>query len=71
MAGLAASLADIDAYENQLFDEYNGEGRKCQEDFYDDLEYGDWDSAEEGDRYYDPTLKKRGSYADRCPAIVW
>lgn len=39
---MQSSLADLEAWENALFDYYNGEGRKTQEEFeadtYDELE---------------------------------
>ena len=39
--GMPASFADLDALENEMFDRYNGEGHKRQDeaeaDFYDEL----------------------------------
>ena len=39
---MPSSLADLEAWENAMFDEYNGEGRMTQEEFeanaYDELE---------------------------------
>lgn len=58
----------INQWETELFDEYNGEQRLTVEDHYgqlDDTSYGGYDSAEEGDCFYDPILKKKHAYTDR------
>ena len=54
-------MLEFDAWEDELFDRYNGEGRMTQEEFeaneYDKL--GGWDSAEDGDCVWDPFLKPK------------
>lgn len=69
-------MVGFEAWENELFDRYNGEGRMTEEDFYDtldeqfcsnDSEYGDYDMGDDGKAYFDPTLKKQKSYAERFP----
>lgn len=42
---MGASFADLEAYENRLFDEYNGEGRYTEEEFWADA----WEELREED----------------------